>query len=354
MPEVTVIIPIYNAEEYIEQCVNSITNQSISNIEILLVNDGSTDDSGYILQELAKKDNRIKVFHKLNEGPSSARNLGLYYAQGDYISFIDSDDWVESDFLKEMYLAATRYDADIVSSGINVDYVKEKKFVKLKYPENKYCEKKEQIGDFFWELHKRKLSNYPVTRLYKNALIKKNKIKFNNDLSVGEDLVFNLQAFKHSSLVAITNSALYHYMKRENSTLTSCYNSNYLYSRKVQLKAYNEFFNHFSMNRDEHILFLDCFYISTYIGFILNLYKRNSPLDAKQRISLIGNEIFKNNHELDQKLKRIKLKGFNNRLSKFLIINTNALITDSFFRLLFYLRNKFEIVYLKFRFVLNN
>ena len=174
MALISVIVPIFNVEKYLKQCINSIQNQSIPDLEIILINDGSEDSSGNIANDLAKSDNRIKVIHKENAGPSSARNAGIENAVGDFISFIDSDDWIESNFLEEMYLQAVQNHADIAITGITVDYIKEKRKEIIAYPKKMNCIVKDQIGLFFWELHKRKLSNYPVTRLFKRELLIEN------------------------------------------------------------------------------------------------------------------------------------------------------------------------------------
>ena len=95
-PKVSIIVPIYNSEKYMNKCIESILNQTLTEIEIILVNDGSTDNSGKIIDNYAKKDNRIKVIHQQNSGPSVARNKGISTAKGKYIGFVDSDDYIES------------------------------------------------------------------------------------------------------------------------------------------------------------------------------------------------------------------------------------------------------------------
>ena len=110
---ISVIVPIYNVENYLRQCLDSILEQTFHNLEILLVNDGSTDDSGQICQEYLKKDSRIRYFEKENGGLSDARNYGIERAQGEYLTFIDSDDWVTSTYIEELYIKLQHYNADI-------------------------------------------------------------------------------------------------------------------------------------------------------------------------------------------------------------------------------------------------
>lgn len=116
-PLISVIIPVYNVENYINKSITSVINQSYNNIEIILVNDGSTDNSGNICDTFAKDDSRIRVIHKANSGVSAARNSGIEAARGDYICFIDSDDYISEDYVKHMYDVAAKYDSDITTTN---------------------------------------------------------------------------------------------------------------------------------------------------------------------------------------------------------------------------------------------
>lgn len=345
---ISVIIPVFNVENYLSSCIKSIQNQTIEDIEIILINDGSTDNSGIIADNLASFDARIKVIHKQNGGPSSARNIGIQNSKGSYISFIDSDDWIEPDFLETLYSLALKNNADIVNTGITVEYLKERRVEKLKYSKEMCLTDKSQFGTFFWELHKLKLSNYPVTRLFKKQLITENNFFFNIDVHVGEDLLFNLEAFKCANIICINNLAPYHYMKREIRTLTSGYNPNFLNGSKIQLKAYDNFFKHYSMCEKEHIQFLEIFYIKTYSGYLANLYKRNSIHKYNSRINIIEKDIF-NNIKLKQIVKKHAIKDFNYNLFVFLLLNSSPLAMEIIYKSLFFLRYNFEYFYIKYR-----
>ena len=118
---VSIIVPVYNVEKKIERCIESICSQTLKDIEIILVNDGSTDNSGVLCDQYANRDNRIRVIHKLNEGLVSARQLGVKLAQGDYIGFVDSDDWIERNMFLALWSLAVGNDADIVIEGMIED-----------------------------------------------------------------------------------------------------------------------------------------------------------------------------------------------------------------------------------------
>ena len=113
-PKISVLIPVYNSEKYIKRCIKSVLSQTFLDFELLLIDDGSSDSSGDICDTFAEQDERIKVYHKQNEGISATREFCITHAQGDYIQFIDSDDWVEPDMLHEMYNKAKECDSDIV------------------------------------------------------------------------------------------------------------------------------------------------------------------------------------------------------------------------------------------------
>ena len=122
MPKFSIIVPVYNVEDYLERCLDSIISQTFSNIEIICVDDGSTDNSGNICEEYADKEQRISVIHKENEGPAAARNDGLENIQGAYVSFVDCDDWLEPEMYTTMLQALNKEQADIIICGYTEDY----------------------------------------------------------------------------------------------------------------------------------------------------------------------------------------------------------------------------------------
>ena len=125
-PVITVIVPVYNTEKYIEKCIDSLKEQTMNNIEIIVINDGSTDNTLKILKKLASGDNRIKIINQSNQKQGAARNRGLDLAKGEYIAFVDADDWIDLDYLEKMHNTALKYRADIAVSSMVRE--KEKKF----------------------------------------------------------------------------------------------------------------------------------------------------------------------------------------------------------------------------------
>ncbi|WP_373260060.1 glycosyltransferase family 2 protein [Phocaeicola vulgatus] len=211
-PIITIIIPIYKAENCIKRCIDSIINQTFTSFELLLINDGSPDSSGKICDEYAQTDQRIKVFHKKNGGVSSARNLGIQKSNGNFICFIDSDDWIEPYHLEALYQTYQTYHCDLIING----YAKEKKNSKtIQVHTGIYTTK--EIPNGITELKRNQLLGYPWNKLFKKDIIEQYNIKFDHSITLREDEIFVLQYLTHCNSIQCTDSISYHYIELENS-----------------------------------------------------------------------------------------------------------------------------------------
>lgn len=209
---ISIIIPVYNVEKYLAKCIDSVLSQTFTDWELILIDDGSIDQSGKICDEYASKDNRIKVTHKKNEGVSKARNTGIALAKGEYICFIDSDDWIDPTYLQDFKVQEQQ--SDFYFSGALYDTY-DKVYSYKKYAE-KYCQNRNEIRDEFFKQDL--LSNgYPWGKLYKTQIIKDNKLRFNENLTINEDHIFVFQYFSYINTLHITNTAGYHYTVFDNS-----------------------------------------------------------------------------------------------------------------------------------------
>lgn len=199
----SVIVPIYNSERYLDKCINSILNQTLNNFELLLINDGSTDKSGTICDEFAKKDKRISVYHQKNQGVSKARNVGIENSKGEYIVFIDSDDWVDKEFLQSLDCG----EYDLVVSGLKK---KRNESLEVMFQSDESiltlsCE--EKVIDF--------LNNWFVLtviskRFVRNIIITNNCF-FRENMNYGEDTLFVTSYIYNIKTIKICNSSLYYY-----------------------------------------------------------------------------------------------------------------------------------------------
>ena len=208
---VTVIIPVYNVEKYLRKCLDSIINQTYKYLEIIIVDDGSKDTSSYICDEYAKKDSRIIVIHKKNGGLSSARNAGLDIASGDYVMFVDSDDFVEPDFCKRPLDLALAKETDIVSFGFH-KITKEGDVATIKTTSPRYITPEEGIKELI--LVKDHIYNFAWNKLYKLSLFNSIRYPFGKTY---EDQATTYLLFHKASKIYIDDSPLYNYIFRSDS-----------------------------------------------------------------------------------------------------------------------------------------
>ena len=244
-PLVSVIVPIYNVEEYLSKCIESIINQTLSNIEIILVNDGSTDSSGVIADNYAKKDSRIKVIHKKNGGQGSARNTGIELATGEYIGFVDSDDWIDLDMYDKLYNAAINNKATVAICNRKVldenDNIKTVVNIKEKVIENV----KNNIVDYIIDDLLYKHTVVVCNKIYRSEIIKENKIYFKEVKEIGsEDALFNYEVLFYADKIVAINTTYHNQLAREGSTAreykigamnrtANLIENIYLYSKKI-------------------------------------------------------------------------------------------------------------------------
>ena len=216
MPEVSVIIPVYNTERYLARCIESILAQSFSDIEVILIDDGSTDHSPEICEEYAARDRRIKVFHQQNGGVSSARNRGLGLARGEYIHFADSDDFLGGGFYSDLYNLARAEGADICCSP----YVQESKNGEF----TPSSEKDERITMTREEALNALFTGNRVSYSLCDKIFRRNiiaDITFNELISHNEDYLFCYEAIKCSNKTAYTSKSYYHYCYNTESATRS-------------------------------------------------------------------------------------------------------------------------------------
>ena len=182
-PTISVIVPVYKVECYLHRCIDSILAQSYTDFELLLIDDGSPDNCGLICDEYAAKDSRVRVFHKENGGVSSARNLGLDNARGEWIAFIDSDDYVDVDYLAELVDYTEKYKTDyVVTLNTIKEYTTENSLIL--YP-NAYSQ--------LFSCYNFHNNGHPWGKLYKTEIINNTHLRFNTCVHLGEDAMFALQ-----------------------------------------------------------------------------------------------------------------------------------------------------------------
>lgn len=211
---VSIIVPIYNTEKYLHRCIDSILAQTFNDFELLLINDGSTDFSGSICDEYAMLDKRVRVFHKVNGGVSSARNLGLDNALGDWICFVDSDDYVSSNYIQDLYSQINDTIGLVISFSVSV--------FRDKHSQMDYIDR--LIGQENFELlfteYDLNWRTSPWAKLYKRSVIEANNMRFNIYLPIAEDLVFLYEYLLHIENVRVRGVSNYYYNAEVEGSLT--------------------------------------------------------------------------------------------------------------------------------------
>lgn len=221
MPLVSVVIPVYNVDQYLHQCVDSVLSQSYKNIEVILVDDGSTDESGRICDDYAACNDSVIVIHKENAGLSEARNTGLSIASGEYISFIDSDDWIELNNCSEMVELILKHDSDFVfSDGLCFEDSEKKYNIKQSYKRKKQYASDKGI-EVFRELQKnREFQSAVPLCLWNIDFLRRNNLSFFPGITY-EDMLFTFKAFLSADSVSHCHKPFYHRRYRKGSIVTS-------------------------------------------------------------------------------------------------------------------------------------
>lgn len=209
-PKVSITVPVYNVEKYLSRCIESLINQTLKDIEIILVDDGSPDSCGEICDYYAKIDDRIRVVHKSNGGLASARQAGLVLVRGEYYTVCDSDDWVEPNMYEELYEKAKSENADIVLSSHYINYPNGKEVVSPSY---EYHNQEQYILDLMF----RKASGSTWNKLFKLDTIKRSNTTYENGIDLGEDALFLFKLLLYPLKISTINKPYYHYIRDINS-----------------------------------------------------------------------------------------------------------------------------------------
>ena len=218
MGKISIIVPVYNVELYLPQCIESLIKQSYPNLEILLVDDGSTDNSGKICDEYALKDSRIRVFHQSNAGAASAKNVGLDHATGDYIAFIDSDDYVELNWIETLVSAAEKHQADIVEYDFDKIFTGRSELVNHYPDRHKLFSSEEYLAQYLFNWTCSLFWN----KLFKTSLI--GDIRFRKERRCIDDEFFTYKVISNAEKIVRINDVLYHYRQRASSAVSSLKN----------------------------------------------------------------------------------------------------------------------------------
>ena len=305
---ISIIIPIYNTEKYLHRCIDSILAQTYTNFELLLINDGSKDNSGAICDEYAAKDSRVRVFHKENGGVSSARNLGLDNAKGEWITFVDSDDWIKVDYL---YSMISHSDADMIMSSFDIIDNIEEWDNAIEYKLYTKNEIKYFIERYVYTAN---LCS-PWCKLFRNSIIK--DLRFNSNITFAEDTIFVFKYLCNVSNIRTVENWGYQYRRGIGESLSTKLLSlkQYRYIIREYTKSFKEMESVFDYNgicaRVSHNSnqFRKCFYI-------LRKRDKSFHLRYKEFVNLLQDE------NIDEiiRYKNPRVKGKRRKMFDFLAL----------------------------------
>ncbi|MGG0177992.1 glycosyltransferase family 2 protein [Gottfriedia acidiceleris] len=317
-PKISIIVPVYKVEPYLHKCINSLLDQTFADFELILVNDGSPDKSGEICDHYASKDNRIKVFHKENGGQASARNMGLDIAKGDYIGFVDSDDYVENDMFESLIENALKFEADVVECGI--------KIVNGNKVEQIQNNNQVEIGDNIFALKgllNNGYRNSVCNKLYKKEIF--DDLRFPNKLYEDGFLAFKIYYLVKKYV--FIGASKYYYVQRNESTMSK---QEIFTLRNLDGLECDEERFHFIRERvsEQSLLTLSESYFFTRILFFYQKLLNNKEIDPNKKYrNELKNKILKSYREflVNPNLKKfypiVKTSKLN--INKFNFIFTN-------------------------------
>lgn len=275
---ITAVVPVYNVEPYLSGCLDSLCGQTYKNLELILVDDGSTDGSGTICDAYAKRDSRIQVIHKQNEGVSAARNAGIERARGEYLVFVDADDRIRPE-LFAIYMQAAKPGVTVIC-GLTTEEEEWKHFAFADWKEHVKSYGPEQ----FMYLYSRNHMNSPVNKCFLTSVIQENRIRFPEGKSLGEDLLFNLSYQKKMQgsweLIACP---LYYYRENRENSLSSSWRSDLLEIQQESADAVRDFLKDTGLwngeNQSEHYaLYWDRLFLT---AGIYRAYERRHPQERR-------------------------------------------------------------------------
>lgn len=323
MSKISIIVPIYNVEKYLEKCLESILGQTFKDFELILVDDGSPDNCGSICDRYLKLDSRVKVIHKENGGLSSARNAGLDIAIGEYVGFVDSDDWIDTNMYEILYSMAKETDADIIQCKFKELYNENNINIKINTSKFKLIDKFEALNNLidYGEMHVQMVVAW--NKLYKKNLF--DEIRFPNG-KIHEDEFTTYKLLYKSKKVALIGNELYYYRQTPNSIMNAKFNKN----RLDYLEALEESLIFFKKVNNEQL------YNMTTIRYVDNLKKYYFKCE----------ELLKDNKETLRKIKN----SYNKAFKEYIYMNSFGiksnlmelffLINPKFYKILQILRKK--------------
>jgi glycosyltransferase involved in cell wall biosynthesis len=290
--KMSVIIPVYNADKYIVPCLESLISQTLQECEFICINDGSKDNSRQIIESYQRLDGRVKLINQDNQGVSAARNAGLRIAAGEYIGFVDADDYVEKDMFETLYRSATEPNhSDAVISNYETELGGHKAITKYPFPvatrlDREYIER-ELLPYFLKTEHLNTVWN----KIYKRTLIEANGVTFPDRVALGEDAMFNIRFFDHAATMKYVDYTGYHYREVEGSATRNIAEKDY-FKRSLEvftMEFPNSYIAHMEQGKARELKSIKL--IRSVMSYIDIYFEPNKDLSLRKRYTYVNNMI---------------------------------------------------------------
>lgn len=342
--KISVIVPVYNNEKNLKDCIESILNQTYKSFELILINDGSSDNSLEICEAYKTTDSRIVVYNQINSGASVARNLGLRKMSGDYVIFVDADDTIKSNMLSEMLNVSLKYDLDFTMCGLTLKYfdINDELIKENEVKPRSRILNHSDLPDKLLDLVESEIINGPVCKLIKSKIITENNLLMPPNLSLQEDLYFNISILEKIKKMGVIEESYYDYNIRMTESVTKKY-----YAEKFEMldEVHDhilKFYKKYSKN-NETIRNVEYIYIKNVYAGCINLFHDNCDLSRSEKIKYIK-RITKTNKFLAS-LERANKSGFKYSVLKNILKTKNVYLIYYFSGILKILKNKSSFKY---------
>lgn len=342
---VSIIVPIYNCEKYLDRCIRSILGQTFTNIEVLLINDGSTDKSYHICKEFELQDNRIRVYHQENAGPSSARNVGIKNSTGEYIMFVDADDYIESSMVEELFEKAISERAEFVMCGMTIDTYNSNQYLISSVNINllpRTVVGNTNLPSNIIDLVESEKINGPCCKLIKADIIRDNSILMPAHIYLQEDLYFNLRVLEYVNVFTVIEGCFYHYNKGLGESVTTRY-----YSNKFEMtnEVHSLLMNFYNLRCKDitiikRIMYI---YIKNIYAALINLCHPNCPLTRMEKLEYISN--ITHSKKYNEMVELAYKSGIKYQILKYVLKFGNITLIYYISKLIYFLRAKLGVRY---------
>lgn len=281
--KVSIIMPVYKVEEYVGKAIESIQRQTLTEWEFLIVDDGTPDRSGEICEEYAAKDSRIHVIHKENGGAPSARNVAIPMAKGEYLYFMDSDDWAEPEMLEDMYKLAKRDRAQLVVAGFFIDtYYNKENFVTDHYRiDDAVYENKESFRRNAYKLFDKNLLYTPWNKLFEKQYIMENNLRF--PTTFWDDFPFNVSVIKNVERVTVTSKEYYHFLRARSESETAAYRPGMYEKREEEHGWMVNLYKEWNVDDAESMEMIARRYMERFVGCVENITNPKCEMSVKEK-----------------------------------------------------------------------